>query len=260
MVNLGGEYWKHGAYKAPWQQSLISQGSKASSAKKSLSCLIPSGDSANEDAILSWTSIQDHQNNRKHSLNLFTHVDSFNPHSNSDREGLERDFTNKETEAMRGYFPNVTQPVICKNHNLSPTLLVSKILSALSLISLAAWSMTRKFIQASLWPFSHRLKLSPLWSCLAGPTKNVTSNDPDMLCSLYDLDSKDENTCPCTPTGLCLCVLGRLVWNWVWDPQEGINLWQHLRPCPDSSHNVIVSTFFFFQTTRFLDVNNLWTD
>lgn len=29
-----------------------------------------------------------------------------------------------------------------------------------------------------------------------GPTKNATSNDPDMLCSLYDLDSKHKEYMP----------------------------------------------------------------
>lgn len=162
---------------------------------------------------------------------------------------------------MRGYFSNVIQPVICKNHNLSPTLLVSKILSALPLISLTEWYMTWKFIQASLWPFSHRLKLCPLWSCLAvAPPKTPPPMTQTccVLCMIWTPSIR--NTCLCTLTWLCLCVLGRLVWNWVWDPQEGINLWQHLRPWPDSSHNIIVLTFFFFQTTCFLDVNNLWTD
>lgn len=42
------------------------------------------------------------------------------------------------------------------------------------------------------------------------------------------------------------------------DPQEGTNLGQHLWPHPGSSRNITFLTFFSFQTTRFLDLNNFW--
>lgn len=172
------------------------------------------------------------------------------------------DFTNKETQAMSGYFSNVTQPVICKKHNLDPVLLVSKILLALSQISLAKWYILWKFVQTSLWPFPQRLKLSSLWSCLANlhlvhqklhlqwPWRAMFS----VWSGRSGLQGRGIHALAYSCVSVCVC----------W---QGVSMKLGMGP-PGGDQRMTAPKFlpyyflniFFFQIIHCLEVNNLGTD